>query len=174
MIPLDVLEAFGIQHDIYLLSGGQWTSWRCGDFVLKPHEDSESYEGIARMVNSIEPQDFRISRYHPTVHGTYSYKGWGCTRFESGTEVTGRITDKYAVARSLHDLFAKIEKPRDWHASVSPWSRAHQISWQKTPLPETCHPDIAAVIWNVFQYYSPLRLENQIIHGDLCGNILFD
>ncbi len=38
MIPLDVLDAFGLPHAATPLPGGQGNSWRVGDFVLKPHE----------------------------------------------------------------------------------------------------------------------------------------
>lgn len=103
MIPLDVLDAFGLSHTAIPLTGGQGSSWRVGDFVLKPHEGS--YEGISIMVNQLKPIGFRISHHHPTLLGNYTYKGWGCTKFEIGEEVTGRIVEKYAVALSLHDLF---------------------------------------------------------------------
>jgi hypothetical protein len=90
--------------------GGQGNSWRVGDFVLKPHESS--YKGISEMVNQLKPQDFRVSCHHKTLSGNYTYRGWGCTHFELGGEVTGRITEKYQVARSLHNLFADIEIPQ--------------------------------------------------------------
>jgi len=40
MIPSDVLDAFGLPHTAIPLPGGQGSSWRVGDFVLKPHEAS--------------------------------------------------------------------------------------------------------------------------------------
>ena len=63
------------------------------------------------MVNQLQPTHFRVSYHHRTLTGDYTYQGWGCTIFEMGDEVTGRITEKYQVAQSLHDLFANIEIP---------------------------------------------------------------
>lgn len=74
MIPLDVLDAFSLPHNAVPLPGGQGNSWRAGDGVLKPHE--ESYEGISEIVNQLKPNNFRISRHHLTNLGDYTYKGW--------------------------------------------------------------------------------------------------
>lgn len=171
MIPLEVLDAFWLPHTAVPLPGGQGNSWRVWDFVLKPHE--ESYEWISLMVNQLKPVDFRVSYHHKSLLGSFTYKGWWCTQFLEGNEVTGRIQEKYAVARSLHDLFAAIEKPRNWHPSDSPWSRAHEVVWGERELPQNIHPQIYRSIQPVIDALKPLQLKNQIIHGDLCWNILF-
>ncbi|MBP6921365.1 hypothetical protein KBB89_02355 [Candidatus Gracilibacteria bacterium] len=171
MIPLDVLDAFGLPHTATPLVGGQGNSWRVGDFVLKPHE--ESYEGISVIVNQLRPKNFRVSYHHKTKDGNFTYRGWGCTCFELGEEVTGRITEKYAVARELHSLLGTIQKPENWKPSDSPWSQAHEIVWGERELPSDIHPEIYATIEEFFGFVTPLTLPNQIIHGDLCGNILF-
>lgn len=171
MIPPDVLDAFGLPHTAVPLAGGQGSSWRVGDFVLKPNE--ESYEGISIMVNQLEPIGFRVSYHHPTLSGSYTYNGWGCTKFEAWKEVTGRIQEKYAVALSLHDLFWAIQRPTDWHPSDSPWSRAHEFVWWERELPDNIHPEIYQTIQEVVKHTKPISFTNQIIHGDLCGNILF-
>lgn len=171
MIPLDVLDAFSLPHNAVLLPGGQGNSWRAGDAVLKPHE--ASYEWISHMVNQLHPQEFRISHHHATKDGHYTYRGWWCTHFEPGEEVTGRISEKYHIARELHDLFRNIEKPDGWHPSESPWSQAHEIVWWERELPKNIHPEIYEVMQGVIKLLQPLSLPNQIIHGDLCGNILF-
>ncbi|MBP7774048.1 hypothetical protein KA071_03080 [Candidatus Gracilibacteria bacterium] len=171
MIPLDVLDAFDLTHTATPLPGGQGNSWRVGDFVLKPHE--ASYEGISEIVNQVKPLNFRVSYHHKTVSGHYTYRGWGCTHFELGQEVTGRITEKYHIARELHNLLEHIEKPDGWHPSDSPWSRAHEIVWGERELPQDIHPEIYETIQGVIKLLKPFFLPNQIIHGDLCGNILF-
>lgn len=171
MIPPDVLDAFGLPHTALPLTGGQGNSWRVGDFVLKPHESA--YEGISHIVNQLQPTNFRISRHHTTLSGNYTYRGWWCTHFELGREVTGRITEKYHIAQELHDLLSTIQKPTNWHPSDSPWSRAHEIVWWERALPEDIHPEIYAIIKDVMKLLKSLSLSNQIIHGDLCGNILF-
>ncbi|MCB9806395.1 hypothetical protein H6768_00515 [Candidatus Peribacteria bacterium] len=40
-------------------------------------------------------------------------------------------------------------------------------------MPENLHTKIQDIIENIAQYLTPINLKNQIIHGDLCGNILF-
>ena len=171
MIPPEVLDAFWLPHTATPLPGGQGNSWRVWDFVLKPHE--EAYEWISLMVNQLKPQDFRVSYHKKSIFGSFTYQGWWCTEFHEGHEVTGKIEEKYSVARSLHDLFATIEKPEDWHPSDSPWSRAHAFVWWKGALPTNIHPQIQLEIDKVIHCLRPITLLNQIIHGDLCGNILF-
>lgn len=171
MIPPDVLDAFWLPHIAVPLIGGQGNSWRVGDFVLKPHE--ESYEGISMMVNQLHPANFRISRHHKTRDGSFTHWGWGCTCFELGEEVTGRIREKYTVAQELHGLFGTIQKPTGWKPSDSPWSQAHQIVWWERELPQNIHTEIYRIIQAAMNHLKPLTLSNQIIHWDLCGNILF-
>lgn len=220
MIPLDVLDAFWLSHEATPLLWGQGSSWRVGNYVLKPHESA--YVGISEMVAQLKPTNFRVSYHHKTLLWDYTYKGWGCTKFEKGEEVTGRITEKYRIAQSLHDLFADIEIPLNWKPSDSPWSRAHEIVWWERNLPENIHPEILETIKEVVEKLRPIRVDeswedwgngqkrasqgknfwdegnllickwprweseltksgevfprfykNQIIHSDLCGNILF-
>lgn len=87
--------------------------------------------------------------------------------------MTGRITEKYKIAQELHNLLGNIQKPDRWHPSDSPWSRAHEIVWRERELPTDIHPEICKTIKDVMKLLTPLSLPNQIIHGDLCGNILF-
>lgn len=171
MIPPEVLDAFWLPHEAIPLPGGQGNSWRVGDFVLKPHESS--YEWISQIVNQLTPLNFRVSHHHKTLDGNYTYQGWWCTHFELGHEVTGRITEKYRIALELHDILGTIQKSENWYPSDSPWSRAHAIVWWERELPRDIHPEIYSTIRGVIQLLKPISLPNQIIHGDLCGNILF-
>ncbi len=171
MIPLDVLDAFSLPHNAVPLPGGQGNSWRAGDGVLKPHE--EAYEWISTIVNQLNPTNFRISRHHITRDGLHTYRGWWCTHFEDGQEVTGKITEKYHIAQELHNLLAQVTIPDNWRPSDSPWSRAHEIVWWERELPAEIHPEISKTIKDIMTLLKPLSLPAQIIHGDLCGNILF-
>jgi hypothetical protein len=223
MVPTDVLDAFWLPHIATPLMGGQGNSWRVGDYVLKPHE--ASYEGISLMVNQLHPENFRVSYHHTTIDGKFTFKWWWCTHFEPGEEITGRIREKYAIARELHDIFGTIQKPKNWQPSDSPWSRAHEIVWWERELPTDIHPEIYEAIKGIIKLLKPIKiiedlekkvfrgqtvwagwiqtewwnqsiasfcplnafgtfgnkstnkseicLNNQIIHGDLCWNILF-
>jgi hypothetical protein len=53
------------------------------------------------------------------------------------------------------------------------YSRAHVMAWQTVPLPLTLHPQITRKIEGLFAHYRPFFRGDDIIHADLCGNILF-
>ncbi|MCP4429116.1 MAG: hypothetical protein GY803_31915, partial [Chloroflexi bacterium] len=53
------------------------------------------------------------------------------------------------------------------------WTRAHGIAWQEAALPPVVHPAMRGRINAIFDKYQSLEPSNQIIHGDMCGNVLF-
>lgn len=53
------------------------------------------------------------------------------------------------------------------------WNQAHEIAWQKAPVPHTFDRQMVESIESLFVQYRPLQRTKCIIHSDICGNILF-
>lgn len=57
--------------------------------------------------------------------------------------------------------------------SKDPWTFAHEIAWGESNLPEFIKPDIRHTLQGIFKLYELIEASNQVVHSDLCGNILF-
>jgi uncharacterized protein (TIGR02569 family) len=173
-ISKDVLEAFNLKGNIEPLSGGQNTSVKINDVVLKPVDNDSYCEWVSNVISKIDPQGYRISKPIKSKLGTFIYEGWCCTRYEPGENAEGNVSSKLKAARLFHSDLAKVDfsnRPK----SNDPWSKAHEVAWQREQLPkEICKQAIETI----GVLLEKVKLQNsynvQIVHSDLSGNILFD
>lgn len=173
-IPKDVLEAFNLKGNVEPLSGGQNTSVKINDFVLKPVDNDSYCEWVLSIISKINPQGYRISKPIKSKTGTFIYEGWCCTKYEPGENVEGNVSSKLKAARLFHSDLAKV----DFHSapkSDDPWSNAHEVVWQRKQLPKEMCKEATEIIGSLLE---KAKLQNsynvQIVHSDLSGNILFD
>jgi uncharacterized protein (TIGR02569 family) len=170
----EILTSFRIAEDIVPLRGGQHTSVRVGNAVLKPVDDTRHAEWLLDVMFRINPRGYRISKPIRSIDGTFVYKGWACTRYEQGADKRGHIKEKLLAAKMLHRDLSHLNI-RDVPHSDNPWSRGHRIAWQIDDLPTQTPQESQELIYHLLRRVS-LReeYEVQIVHGDLAGNILFD
>ncbi len=173
-ITNDILAAFGLQGEIRPLGGGQNTSVRVQDAVLKPVDNNRYHEWVAGILDQLNPQGYRVSKPIRSIDGSYVDRGWCCTRYEPGEHKLGEIKRKLTVARALHRDLANLQSgvvP----ASDDPWTRAHRIVWGSDPLPldvgKVARSTLARLLREVGP--RPAGQPEQIVHSDLSGNILF-
>jgi uncharacterized protein (TIGR02569 family) len=173
-IPKDVLEAFNMKGNAEPLSGGQNTSLKIHDFVLKPVDNDSYSEWVSNIISKINPQGYRISKPIKSKMGTFIYGGWCCNRYEPGENAEGNVSSKLKVARLFHSDLAKV----DFHSaptSDDPWSKAHEVAWQRKQLPkELCRQAIETIGSLLEKVKLQYSYNVQIVHSDLSGNILFD
>lgn len=170
--PLPVLEAFGARTEATRLAGGEGNSWRSDGLVFKPVFDSALHEWTSPILERMQPEGFRISRPVRTRQGAFVQDGWSASVFESGSHVRGRWPEKLQVAAAFHATLAAMQTEPVPDAD-NPWSRAHDIVWRRSPVPMAIHPEIRAVVDGVVQVFAGGERGCGIIHGDLCGNVLF-
>jgi hypothetical protein len=134
-VQKDVLDAFNLNGNIESLSGGQNTSVRVNDAVLKPIDDVSHYEWLLNIISGITPQQYRLSKPIKSNDGTFIYNGWCCTRYEPGKNKEGNVKQKLHVSRLFHNDLAK--KTFDNMPKIdNPWSKSDLIAWQKEKLPQ--------------------------------------
>jgi hypothetical protein len=174
LIDNDILKAFNLSGTAASLGGGQNTSLRVEDAVLKPASDDEPFmEWGLTVLNDINPHGYRLSKPIASKYGTFIYKGWSCTRYEPGEHINGNVKQKLEVSRLFHrDLagmsFANMPKSNDR------WSISHRVAWQKEGLPGNIHKEACAVLEKLLSGLELKASYNmQIVHADLSGNILF-
>ena len=163
--PGEVVRAFGGDPEsLRRLDGGQGTSWRAGDMVLKPAGPEDQHRWLAGVLAEIpDSAAFRLARPVASAAGEYVVQGWAATRWLPGHHVSGRWHEKLAVSAALHSALAAAPEPP--FRGDDPWSIAARVAWGEPAPPGV---DIALPVCEPWTGAAP-----QLIHGDLAGNILF-
>ncbi|MCM3626124.1 fructosamine kinase family protein [Paenibacillus glycanilyticus] len=170
----EVLHSFHLSGDIVPLSGGQNTSVRVGDAVLKPVDDVRHTEWLLHILHKINPQGYRLSKPVRSVDGSFVCQGWACAHYEQGQDAHGRIEEKLRVSRLFHRDLAAVDH-RAFPQTDNPWAKGHRIAWQLEELPTEFPKEVREIINRLLARVSlkePYKV--QIVHSDLSGNILFD
>jgi hypothetical protein len=171
----EILNAFNLNGELKPLKGGQNTSVRVNDAVLKPVGDNvQVNEWLLGILNEIDPYKYRLAKPVISNDGTFIYNGWCCTRFEPGEHRDGDIKNKLEVSRLFHHDLADIDIT-NIPIGDDPWSVSQGIVWQKENLPQ----NISKTAYKILEeLISKATLKGnykvQVIHADLSGNILFD
>ncbi len=162
---------FGVDAEPVLLEGGGGQSYRAGDIVLKPALDAIQVNWNAMLLQTIHEDGFRVNKPVPTVDGKWVYEGWHAFYFVEGETVKGRWRDKIAVSRMLHAQLLGVMRPDFIGSRNIPWETADTVVWNVTE--EEYGEKIRDVTDRLALVKKPLHLVEQLIHGDMTGNILF-
>jgi len=167
-----ILTAFRCTGTMQKLAGGEGRSVRVGQYVLKPIDSPARYSWACELLLGISQEGFRLSVPRRTADGSFVYEGRGASTFEPGEHVNGRWQERLNIARAFHSKVNEKENSPmppsdDW------WNVAHEIAWQVAPLPSNLHPKMIKLVEEIFARYRPLARARDIIHSDICGNIIF-
>ncbi|MCG8346368.1 MAG: hypothetical protein MI924_01125 [Chloroflexales bacterium] len=172
-VPKEVLTAFQCAGVPEKLPGSEGNSFVVENIVFKPIHDIERYEWASEILLRMPQTGFRISKPRKSIEEKCTYGGWGATTYEPGNPINGRWSQKLDVCRAFHTAIQSLSIV-PMPASSDRWSQAHKIAWQETSLPPTIHPEIHQLIGPIYKKYQVIERSDQIIHGDMCGNILFE
>lgn len=170
--PRELLRAFGVSGVPEVLAGGKGGTWRVGGVVLKPSEGAEESRWRAETLAAVRvsPQ-FRVPRPVPAADGTWLVDGWEAWRVVAGEPDTTRIDEVIRAGSAFHAAVAHLPRPAFLDARDDPWSYGDRVAWEEAPISgssaglELLEPLAAA--------RRPVHLPEQIVHGDLPGNVLF-
>ncbi len=173
-----VLEKFDITEEATLLSGGQGTTFKAGNFILKPTE-SEEYAGwVANVFDNIKQDGFRVAKYVKSSNGKYVEDGWICQEYLPGEHdhAKTRWQEIIELCKVFHSALAEFSEPNFSKSDFlgegnDPWSVADKMAWGEIPL--EYYPELRESIEKLLSLIKPVNLPSQIIHGDFGGNVLF-
>jgi uncharacterized protein (TIGR02569 family) len=169
--PADVIGAFGATGEMYALGGGQGTSWRVGDLVLKPVDLAlEELEWQAGLFSSVRCDGFRLSAPRRARNGLLIVSNWCAREHLEGQHEPRRWESIIAVGERFHAAIADVPRPAIIDAGKDRWAIGDRVAWGDLPIEDFLHvkhvPRLARAL-------RPIVATSQLVHGDLTGNVLF-
>lgn len=172
-IPAHVLAAFGLVGDQQLLPGGRGLAVRVGDAVLVPAPDVAASTWAAELAERLRSPDVRLPRPLRSGGGRWVVDGWSASEHAQGVDSpAGRWRELLATARSLHRVLAPEPTPPWLARRRDPWAVADRAAWgEAAPRPGAV---TATLVAHLLAARRPLpeALPDQLVHGDLTGNVL--
>lgn len=167
----DVLKAFGINDEPILLKGGQGSTWRAGDVVLKPTNSEEKSSWCAELIESLPQDQYRVARHKKAHTNAWVYEGWEVIEFIKGAHLQDHWKEKIAVCNGFNGLLTSIPKPYFIDKRTDLWAIAEKMIWEELPL--SFDERLYGYVQKIKAYLKPITIANQLIHGDITGNMLF-
>jgi len=167
----ELLEAFGSKGKAELLSGGEGNSYLAGNMVLKPIDNIDEATWVADLMNVIVEDGFRVAKPIKSKNGTWIYRGWTAFKYLEGETSKKRWKEKIEVSHNFHKALVYCKRPAFFDTKTNPYVVADQMTWgiQLLKINDKLKSFLAPLITKL----RPILLEDQLIHGDLTGNILF-
>ena len=160
------------------LPGGQGSSVLAGPLVLKPHaaehlaEARWSAEVVERIAGRAD--GFRVARPVRARDGALFVEGWGATEFLDG-ELHGVGPQDwpalFEAGRAYNEALRDLPRPDLLDARTHRWALADRVAFG-APYPDPV-PAARLLLETLLRQRRPSREPEQIIHGDLAGNVLF-
>ena len=181
--PAHVLDLFAVPGPGEPLPGGQGHSLRAGDLVLSPGRDplvsAWLNPVLARLGVRLDERpgrrrrDIRIAMPVPARNGEWVVDGWGASRYEPGTTACHDLEVLLATARLLHAELDSVVRTRPdvLDQRTDRWSVAERLVFEH---PDRIEPEWPLVRRLVEELTDRSLGPEQLVHGDLAGNVLLD
>jgi hypothetical protein len=142
-----VLAAYDLAGRPERLAGGQGTSWRVGEAVLKPDDAAPAYQEwragvLARLAGR---PDVRVSVPLRTRTGALAAHGWTASTWEPGEHVPGSWSEVAEAGRRLSAALVDEPQPAVLAQRTDAWAVADRIAWGEQPLPAGAGPTLRAL-----------------------------
>jgi uncharacterized protein (TIGR02569 family) len=185
-----VLASFGADATIapVALPGGEGTSWRAGDMVLKPAGDPRVARWTADLYLSLSGHrdpGFRVPRPLSSATGDWiagpSAGAWVAWQWLPGEPASWAGRSAFwprliEASKAFHAALAGRPAPSWLGTDGSQWTVGDQVAWGERD-PETvlavAPEPLAGQLRSLLAVLRPVHQPSQLIHGDLGGNVLF-
>ncbi|MFX1510500.1 MAG: TIGR02569 family protein [Promethearchaeota archaeon] len=165
-----VLEAFGVCGSPIPLPGGQRTTFRVGDIVLKPAQSEVEAIWVIEVLDGIVEDAFRVPHFLSSDTGELLVDGWMAYEFLPGKMVQDHWIEKREVLERFHWVLKDVPFPPFFAHRDDPWALADFMVWGEMPI--SCHARLKPAVEKLVGFLEPIEVTNQIIQGDP-DNILF-
>ena len=166
-----IAEAFGSKEIPVLLKGGQGTTYRSGNIVLKPGEGIKKQKWTAETYQGLpESSEVRFPRPIKSINGTWAQDGYIALSFLEGEHIKGHYEKKLSASIAFHKLLGGISKPDFVGLGNNSWSVGDLVAWDK--LEFNYDQEFMDLYNQIKPHLKQLNLPEQLVHGDLSGNFL--
>jgi uncharacterized protein (TIGR02569 family) len=167
-----VRSAFGAHAHPVRLPGGQGSTWRAGDLVLKPAGLPDEAEWVGGVLSTMDGGSrFRTARPVTTAGGAFTASGWSAWRFSAGEPDPTRVADILRTATAFHAASAGLSRPAFLDVRDDPWAYADRVAWGEQPV--NGYGAMGDLLTTLSRELRHTDLPDQVVHGDLAGNVLF-
>lgn len=154
-----------------------------GALVLKPVDDALQAEEVTWLAEALRPLStapaqevgFRLPVDVPGPGGQWVVEGWRASTWVGGEAgPAGRWPELLAIARAFSAAVAPLPRPGFLQRRADPWAVADRAAWDEQPL--EVHPDQQPLVEQLRALARPTgrrREPDQLVHGDMTGNVLF-
>jgi uncharacterized protein (TIGR02569 family) len=173
--PDHVLRAFGADHGPpELLAGGQGRTWRSGNVVIKPVSNPAEASWLANVFEGLHVDGLRLARPLRSSDGRWVVAGWSAHRFVSGRPAP-RYSEILQASVALHESLSGVPEPRFLRERTDLHSWADRLAWGEIEDMDgrTGSGYGARQLAGLAAGRRPVDAPNQVVHGDLFGNVLF-
>jgi uncharacterized protein (TIGR02569 family) len=154
------------------LTGGQGSSWRADDVVLKPVDrGGPELEWQAELFGSVSFDGCRVARPLRARDGSLVVGGWCAWQAVAGGHAQRRWPEIIAIGERFHAALIGVPRPDFLSRRTDPWAVGDRVAWGDLPADEFMHVKHLARLVSALR---PIGEPSQLIHGDLTGNVLFD
>ena len=166
-----VLAQFGLCGSPQPLPGGQGSSWRVGEAVLKAQGDPVFAAWQGELLTRLDGRDdFRVCAPLRSADGHWEVHGWTASRYEPGAPVPRSWRQVIRVGRQLSAALVDEPRPAFLSARRDRWAVADRTAWGEQPAgPLATAPHVPRLLAGL----EPAGGRPQLVHGDLSGNVLF-
>jgi len=171
--PQHVCAAYGVRPEqLRPLDGGSGGPvWRAGAVVLKPVPSAAEAAWVAQTLDVLDVEGVRLARPLRSSDGRWVVAGWSATRFMAGRSEP-RHDEVVAVSLRLHRATADLPRPRFLANRTDVWALTDRVAWGEEE-PRLDEASGGALFRTLAGTRRPVKLRDQIVHGDLFGNVLF-
>ncbi len=139
--------------------------------VLKPLDRSvNELEWEADLLGRVRGDGFQVSSPLRAADGSLTVNGWYATAFLVGQHEPGRWADIIRAGEAFHAAVAAEPRPAFLNRRTDPWASGDRVAWGELPVSDFAD---AKHVERLTAARRPIDALDQLIHGDLSGNVLF-
>lgn len=140
--------------------------------MLKPGQHPVVASWLAEVFAGLYGPGFRVPRPVRTAGGGWVVDGWAAwTTVDGEPDPLGHWPELVAAGRAFHAALTGVARPRWIGRGGNRWAVAERAVWDGADVEVA--PELADLVAGLRAVTRPLRLPNQLVHGDLAGNVLF-
>jgi uncharacterized protein (TIGR02569 family) len=143
-----------------------------GHAVVKPLDLAEhELAWQAEILTAISCDGFRVAQPLRAQDGSLVVDGWCAWEAMEGRHEERRWREIIAVGTRFHAALVDVPRPDFIDLRTDAWAIGDRVAWGDLPASEFDH---VKHVTRLAAALRPVSAVDQLVHGDLTGNVLFD